>query len=308
MSWLLIGLIPPILWAFANHIDKYLLSKAYHKSSVEVLMVYSTSFSIVVLPVTFYLARQEIFSNFNQIVVQLIGGVLITLSIYCYLIALNKDEASVVMPFALLVPVFSYIFSYFLLGEVLTLKQVISCLLIIGGSLILSLEFDEERKIKIKHGVLLFMVLTTVLQAAQETLFKFETINNSFVVSIFWMYSGILLTGLFLIIVKPGLFTDFIRSVRLNGKIILGLNIGAETISAVAYMVRDYTTLLAPVAVVATLNGYQPVFVFVLGIIFTIFLPKFVSERIKTVHLLHKGIAIGIMLAGTILISQTLLG
>lgn len=72
-----------------------------------------------------------------------------------------------------------------------------------------------------------------------------------------------------------------------------------------AYMIRDYATLLAPITLVMTLNGYQPVFVFLLGILLTLFLPSLVKEKIKPIHLLHKGIAIGVILGGTILIAQT---
>lgn len=121
------------------------------------------------------------------------GGILLTLSIYFYLVALTKDEASVVMPLALLVPVFGFIFSYFALGEVLLAKQVIACLLIIGGSLILSLEFGEERQIRMKHGVLGFMVLMAIFQATQEILFKYVSVHNSYIVSFF----GIMLVFLY---------------------------------------------------------------------------------------------------------------
>lgn len=234
---------------------------------------------------------------------QLVGGILLTLSIYFYLKALNKDETSVVMPFALLVPVFGYAFSYFLLGEVLTTKQLVACLLIVAGALVLSLEFEEERKIRIKHGVLLFMILSTAFQASQETLFKFVTIENSFAVSLFWLHIGIAVTGFVLIATKRGLLRGFTDSVKINGKLIFGVNFISEGVSSVAYMVRNYAVLLAPVAVIMTLNGYQPVFVFVLGIIFTLLAPKFVNEKIKPMHLVHKGAAILIILAGTIMIA-----
>lgn len=307
MIWLLAGIIPPILWATVNHVDKFLLSKSKHESSVNVLMVYSTCFSVVVLPFLFYFSYGEIFNSASQVVFQLIGGVLLTLSIYFYFLALNKDEASIVVPFALLVPVFVFIFSFFLLGEVLSLKQVVSCALIILGALILSLEFSEEKKrISVRHGVLLFMVLSTMFQAAQETLFKFVTVENSFVVSLFWLHVGIAACGLFLVVVKRGLRYEFIKSVRINGKTMFGVNFMSEVTSSVAYAVRNYATLLAPIAVIATLNGYQPAFVFVLGIILTLLFPKFVTEKIKYTHLIHKSMAIAIMVVGTILVTQTL--
>ena len=306
MIWLLAGIIPPILWATVNHVDKFLLSKSKHESSVNVLMVYSTWFSVVLLPILFYFSYGEIFQSVPQVIFQLIGGVLLTLSIYFYLMALNKDEASIVVPLFLLVPIFSLLFSYLVLWEILTLKQIISCALILVGALVLSLEFSEERKLGIKHGVLIFMIFSTMFQAAQETLFKFVTIENSFVASVFWLHVGIILCGLFLVVMKKGLYSEFLDSIRINGKTMFGVNFVSEGMSAVAYMVRDYATLLAPLAVIATLNGYQPAFVFVLGIFLTLMFPKFVKEKIRYTHLIHKSLAIAVMILGTVLVSQTI--
>ncbi|MHB1330739.1 MAG: DMT family transporter [Minisyncoccota bacterium] len=306
MLWLVAAIIPPVLWSVVNHMDKYLLSKSRHQSSVNVLMVYSTLFSAVIIPIFFFFSYSEIFANPHQIITQIVGGILLTFSIYFYLLALNNDETSVVIPFALLVPVFGFFFGYILLGEVLTAKQIFSSLLIVFGALILSLEFNEENRFRIKHKVLWFMVMCTAFQAAQETLFKFVTIDNSYVVSIFWLHVGILIYGIALLLMNRGLFLQFKESLLINGKVMLGVNAISETISAVAYMVRNYATLLAPIAIIMALNGYQPAFVFVLGVLLTIFFPKIVSEKIKAIHLIHKSTAIAIMIVGTVLISQTL--
>ncbi len=304
MSWLVVGIIPPLLWALVNHTDKYLLSRAHHKSSVNVLMVYSTGFSILVLPILYFFVHGQLFNSWLQVGTQILGGILLTASIYFYLMALNKDETSVVMPLSLLVPVFGFIFSYFVLGETLIITQVIACILIIGGSLILSLEFEEERKIRMRHGVLGFMVLATMFQAVQETLFKYVSIENSFAVSFFWFHVGILFCGAFLLLAKPTLLGDFLYSIRINGSFIFILSIIFEAVSALAYMVRDYATLLAPITIVMSLSGYQPVFVFLLGVFFTIFLPQFVNEKIRPVHLFHKLTAILIILIGTMIVMQ----
>lgn len=306
MSWLIVGIIPPFLWAVVNHIDKYLLSKAHHKSSVNVLMVYSTLFSLVVLPILAIFTWQDLFLSWEQVVTQIIGGILLTLSIYFYLVALSKGETSVVMPLALLVPVFGFIFSFFVLGEMLTIKQFLACLLIVGGALILSLEFEEEMKMKLKYNILGFMVLVAIFQAAQEILFKYVSIENSFVASFFWIHVGVTLCGLVLVVVWRDLSSQFVYSIKQNGGKMFSVNIVSEGVSVLAYMVRDYATLLAPIAIIMTLGGYQPLFVFALGTFLTIVAPQFVKEKIKPLHLLHKGTAIAIIFAGTLLIAQTL--
>jgi transporter family protein len=306
MLWLTIGLVPPILWALVNHTDKFLLSKSEHKSSVDVLMVYSTLFSFIVLPILFLFTKHNLFVNWTQVGVQIIGGVLLTLGIYFYLAALFKDEASVVIPFAMLIPVFGYFMSVWLLDEILSVKQIIACSLIIFGALILSFELGEEKKIRFRYGVLACMFLSTLFQAAQGILFKVVTIENSFVVSTFWLHVGIAICGILLITFRRGLWGKFLESVRLNGRLMFGVGLVSEAVSAGAYMIRDFALLLAPAAIILTLNGYQPVFVFILGTAFTIWFPKFATEKIRLIHLVHKGVAIAIVVAGTVLIGQTL--
>lgn len=304
MLWLTVGIIPPILWAIVNHADKYLLSKSKHHSSVDVLMVYSTLFSLIVLPFLYYFFNTGLFGSWIQVGVQIAGGVLMTLSIYFYLVALTKDEASVVMPFALLTPLFGYVFAYFLLGESLSIREIIACGFIIFGAVILSLEFEEERKIKLKHGVFLFMGFSTAFQAAQETLFKFVTVDNSVSASFFWLHVGIAICGFILLATKRKLSGHFLDSLRINGRIMFGVNVISEAMSAMAYMVRNYALLLAPVVIIMTLNAYQPVFVFIIGILLTLFLPKISTEKIRTMHLVHKGLAIAIIVFGTVMISH----
>lgn len=307
MIWILIGIIPPFLWAVVNHIDKYLLSKAHHKSSVNVLMVYSTGFSLILLPFLFSFAKDNLFVSLEQVLVQIVGGILLTFSIYFYLKALYRGETSIVMPLALLVPIFGYFFSYFLLGETVSFKQLISCALIIGGALLLSFEISEEHKkiTKFNYRVLSFMILSTGFEAMQETIFKFSTVKSSFLVSLFWLHVGIILYGLVLVFLNKNLFGHFLESVRENGRFMFGVNFISEFVSSVAFMAINYAILLAPIFIILSLKGFQPVFVFILGTLLTLFFPRFVKEKIRPIHLLHKGVAITVMVLGTILISQT---
>jgi uncharacterized membrane protein len=305
--WFIAGIIPPLLWAVVNHIDKYLLSRTSHPSSVNVLMVYSTGFSAVVIPLMLLFGYEKLFVDWKQVIIQIIGGVLMSVSIYCYLLALDREEASKVIPLVLLVPIFGYIFSYFILGETLTVIEIIGCLLILLGALVITLEFREEtRRIHIKHEVLLIMIVGAIFQAAPETLFKYVTLENSFVVSIFWQHVGILLYGVILLTFRKGLWGDFTMSVKSDGIGMVSFNFLSEALNAGAHMVRDYAFLLAPVAVIMTLNGYQPLFVFIIGIALTLLIPKIIKENIHTSHLIHKGSAIAIMIIGTILIAQNL--
>ena len=85
---------------------------------------------------------------------------------------------------------------------------------------------------------------------------------------------------------------------------VLGLNLLNECFQTAGVMFTAYAILLAPVALVLVMDSYQPVLVFALGIILTIFAPALASEKLSIQHFLQKSIAILIAILGTVLMQQ----
>jgi uncharacterized membrane protein len=71
------------------------------------------------------------------------SGILYMSAIYFYLQALQTEEASIIAPFFQAAGVFGLILGYFILGEQISYFQIIGVLLIIAGSVILSLRFGQ---------------------------------------------------------------------------------------------------------------------------------------------------------------------
>ncbi len=305
MHWFFIALIGPFLWSLVNHADKYLLSKysGEKEGGVGSLMIFSTLFSVFLLPVVFLL-DQTIFSvSFFNIVILLVVGVLNAISILLYMYALEKDEASVVVPFFQLIPVFGYFLGYLILGEIVDTQKIVAASMIILGAMVLSLEFNEERRITLKKNVLLLMGMSTFLLAFSEVLFKLVSVEEgSFWSSIFWNYSGLVVVGLVLFTCVKNYRVEFIDLLRTSGKKILSINISSEMITIIGNLVFSYATLLAPIALVMTVNAYQPAMVFILGIILTLYAPHISVEKITARHLLHKGVAIAVMIFASYLL------
>ena len=63
-------------------------------------------------------------------------------------------------------------------------------------------------------------------------------------------------------------------------------------------MLVNFSITLAPMAIVLVLNGLQPLFVFLIGIIGVILLPKIFSEDIKKETIIQKIICIIISIIG----------
>jgi drug/metabolite transporter (DMT)-like permease len=300
-SVFLIALAAPFLWAIVNHADKFLLSKYFKSNGVGGLMIFSTLFSVVLLPITCWMDPNVLGIGFYGASILMCAGVLNAVAILLYLYALQDDEASVVVPFMQLVPVFSFIFGYFLLGDKLTSTQAVGGLIILFGTSILSFGLGENRKIIFKWKVSILMVFHSMLFGLYGTLFKFISLGDGFWAGAFWEAVGLICVGIVLFQIKS-YRREFFFVLKQNSKAIIGLNVVSETLTIAGNWLTAYATLLAPIALVTLVSGYQPVFVFIIGTIITIFFPHIVEEKITKRALLHKGVAIAIIILGTYLL------
>lgn len=304
MTWFFIALGAPFLWSIVNHVDKYLLSKHSTNSSVGSLMIFSTFAGIIVVAIAPFFSDSIFLLGLVSTVTLLSAGMIAALSITFYLYALDEEEASIVVPLMQLIPVFGYLFGYLFLGETLTTQQIIAFGIIVFGSVILSLDLVEENKYKIKIKVLMLMIGCTVLFALYETMFKFVAVDVGFVEATFWEHLGLLTYGIILFSFFPKFRNGFKLIVTQKSKRIeiLGLNIGSEILTIIGNVLTNYALLLAPIVLVLLVGSFQPVFVFTIGILLTIFFPRISEENITSKHLIHKAFSILIILLGTYLL------
>src|ERR1035437_9572169 len=99
MSWFFIALIGPILYAIANHTDKYLISKYLKGGQVGSLVIFSAIFSVIALPIIIFIHPVVFGVSLVQGLVLAVNGMLVVVAVLLYFYALHKDEASYVVPF-----------------------------------------------------------------------------------------------------------------------------------------------------------------------------------------------------------------
>lgn len=300
-NWFLISLISPIVLSVVNHADKYLLSKHFKGRGIGSIFLFSSLFSIVVLPLIVIFGHVEIFNiSILDALCLLFIGMLNPIAFYLYLKALSKEETSVVIPLLQMIPVFGYFLSYPILGEILTTQQLLASLLVILGIVILSIDFDIDNKISIKKQVLVLIALSSFFFALHDVLFKAVVINDgSFIISTFWQYSGLTILGILVFSFNSVYRNQFLDIFRTKNYKILSVNIGSEVLYILANITNNFATLLAPVALVLVVSSYQPLFVFIIGILLTIVVPSIGIEKITLKHLVQKLLSIIIIIIGS---------
>jgi drug/metabolite transporter (DMT)-like permease len=301
MNWFFIALVAPIFHAIANHVDKHIISSYFKGVSVGSLIIFSSIFALLILPIIYFI-NPSIFSISSFVIWALIlNGALGLGYIIFYLYALFDEEASVVAPFFQLIPVFGFILGYLFLGEILTTRQGLAAAAIVIGAFILSLDINNN--LKLKKKLIYLMLSSSLLFALNNVIFKYFAIDTGFSISLFWTMVGQVALGIFLYIFVKSYRLSFVKVIKENSKKVLGLNVLNGFIILLGDLGSFYALLFAPVALVFAVSGFQPLFVFIFGIMLTLFFPKLGKESLERNILIQKIIGILIIILGSIYIN-----
>lgn len=304
MSWLLFffTLLGPLAYALTNHIDKHLLDKHFREGGVGTLLLFSSLLSAVALPVLFWGDPTVLHVSGYNILVLAIVGILNILVLWFYLLALKNEEASVAIIFYQLVPVLGLVLGYIILGETISQLQFIAMAVIILGATIISFEIDADSRFRLRHQTILYMLCASFFWALASVIFKAVALEENVWRSLFWEHAMLTFGGFLLFTFVRSYRSHFLHALRMNSRRIISLNILNEGLYIAGNMIFSFAYLLAPISLVLLVDSFQPIFVLAIGILLTIFLPHFTSEKIHLRHLLQKVIAVSIVVCGTYLL------
>jgi drug/metabolite transporter (DMT)-like permease len=298
------GLLAPLLNACANHMDKYLISKYIQGGGVGALIIFSACFGVIALPFIYFFNPGVLDVTFGEGFWLMVNGSLVVLAILCYLYALNEEEATKVIPYYQTIPIFTFILAYLILGETISVNQLIGATIVFLGTVILSTERGGGGRFSYKKQVAGLMFLAGFCYAVNSVIFKMFALQEGFWISIFWGIAGKVLLGVIFFLFVKQYRKEFLDLIKTNKLFVMSFNSFNEAVTLLAEGIAAYVTLLVPVVLVAlVIDAFQPVFVFVIGVLLTMFAPKISEESITKNDLLQKGAAILIILIGGYIIA-----
>lgn len=301
--WFILSLIAPALWSATNHLDKYLVSQKMKGGGIGALIIFSALIGLVVAPVIALFGPDVTQLTVWQAVAIMGSGAVYVSGILLYLYCILQDEASVVGALFQTVPVFCFLLALIFLGETLTTMQILGSILVVGGGVAISLDVHTKKRPAFKHSLFWLMTLSSLLVAISWLIFKIMAEQVDFWTATFWGYGGDIFVGLILLMAVGSYRREFVRVWKENDLSVIGLNGINELITVGGNIAFRYATLLAPLALVSVIGGTQPVFVFVYGILITLFFPKIAEEDISRKALWHKGLSIAVIVMGTIIMN-----
>ena len=298
----LFALFASFLWGITNYIDKFMIVDIGEaKSNIKVLLVFSTFIAgIVLTPIWLILSHLDINISIISLLSVLIASFVYIIATVFYYKAIEKNDASIVCVMFQMIPVFSYILALILFKENLTIRQIIGSIIIISSAVIISFDFDEKNN-KEKFKALLLMILSSFCYSIYYILFDIGIRISSFYACAFWYQIGFLIMGLVLLCIKS-YREPFINTIKKNGKKYLTLNTINELINLIACLLTNYANLLIPIALVNVLGGFHGTFAFILGVIGTKLLPKYIKEDLSKKVVMQKIICIILGIIGLIIL------
>jgi len=295
--------------------DKFLLSKKIHSSITYAFYVGIWSvFNLLLLSLAPWVP------NFQELLLDLLAGLLYLGTLVFWYKALHQSEATRVVPIVgALVPLFSWLFSYIFLGETLGERQLLAFLILIYGGILISVKHTRfynvkelmERFREVFNNLLgsiharyrptrrliLNSVISALFFAVYYVLIKYIYLHQPFIGGFAWSRLGSFI-GVLLILLVP----DW-------RKLIIKHQKGAKTpknlaffftvrlLAAGAFIMLNWAISLGNVALINSLQGIQYVFLFIIILFLSAKFPSILKEELGGGGLLQK--IIGILLIGT---------
>jgi len=300
MNWLLITISSYLILAIVFLVDKYLLTTSIPNPKVYTFYVGILGILVFLLiPFTgFYIPE------ISQIILALSAGALYIYALFWFFKSLRLFETSRVVPaIGGMTPLFSFGLIYILSSgkEILSFPEIIAFILLILGSILITL----ERKKLITFKSLRFSVLTAFLLSLAFVLTKYVYLSQSFWNAFIWMRIGGFLLALGFFIFFPEIKKEIFKKREYFPKKTALIFLSNQAAGAGANILQNWAIFLAPLIYVPIINalaGTQYLFLFIFAIFLSLKFPKIIKEEVSKEIIIQKIIAILLIGTGLVLL------
>lgn len=283
MNWIIPAIAAPAVYTIVNFIDKYIVSKQV--KDYRGMPIYGTIVGFIIGTI-FWIATGFPTLDLKDTIIVLLTGVLTIWGAYFYFEAMASDEASKLILWFQMTPVFILIMASIFLRETLSFQQLFGFLIVLSSVIAVSLE-NGVGGFRLSRNFLLIM-LVNLMWGAGAILIKFAIGANSFSKILSYESWGLGLGGLILYLFVPHIRNAFLESFRKVSKTVLTVMFINEGFFVIAKSLTFFAYSLGPASLVSIVGSTQVFFGILYGYVLTIFLPKIIKEDISREKLTKK--------------------
>ncbi len=298
MSWILFALLAPFMWGLTNHLDKFIIDRRVNGMAN---YIFFSSFGTVILLILVLIFKGLSPLPAFSIVLAMCLGIASNIGLLFYAKAMQKDDASTVVPLFQFIPVFVLIMGFVFLGEFLSNKVLLGFVLVFFGGWLVSIEAKLNKVFKLRRGFW-FMILSSIFYSIGFVIARSLFSKFSFFEVYPYDLFGFLIPSI-LLLLHPKSRVKIFSALKSAKKSTFALFLTNDLIDITGNIFFRLAVSLAPAALVSVVLGVQPFFVLGVGLFLTLFFPKIIKESISKPILIKKLIGISIIFVGILLIS-----
>lgn len=279
---ILLSAAAAVLYAIANHADKFLLSKMLKNSDYRALVLISTGMAGAIMSVIYaFLCNFSLDFDWQSILILLANSAIMTTGLIFYFKAMRRDDPTIVIIMYQLIPVFILFLSpIFLSGQGISLVQLIGGIIVTLAAIIVTYEPKKKKFDHRKLVTLFLMAGSSVAYALWFILERYVNATHDFNRTTFWSNLTLCVVGLMVFIVFKTYRKSFRKMLKTNGAKVIGISFFNEIIGSFAGIISTVAGTMASVALVSfTSQGVQPFAVMIIGIFLAKFWPKTFKEH-----------------------------
>lgn len=296
-NWIYFVLIAQGIWSITSLIDKFVISKGYIKNPA-VYIVLNGLMNVLLIFLFPFVGFEPL--KLTDLLIGIFGGILFSASVVMYYKAVQYEEISRIIMLFQLGPIFVLVLSFLFLGEVLAKNHFIGFLFLLGaGAMISYKKVNGSFKLsKAFYLMFISMFLSSIGFIVAKYIYSITNFWNAFL----WLrISGF--TALSVLLV-PSIRKDSLKTFKAMKPKIKAMMIFKMVIDFSAFIFAGYALLNAPASLVSALSSsVLPLFVFMLALITSIYLPKLIKEGIDRKSIMIKLLAILLIIIGIIFIN-----
>ena len=296
-TWLLLGLLAPVLFASVNCLEKVIVDRSrtsvYHY--IAWVGVYDGLIGLVVLGAA---SGQGI--DWRAYFGGWLAGTMVSVSLVLYLIALRIGQVARVIPIWYLNPLIVAPTAAVFLDERISILAVVALVLAVMGGVLVSWQGGKDSRSFGDPLPILLALVAAVFMAVSIVVAK-EFLESG----TFWQFFGTFRLGVATIMLwafaLPDVRGEF--GMVLRSRRFMGMVIAAELLVSVSLILRNGAINLGPVSLVAAVSSIQPTMVFLYSLALATFVPSRFGHWIAFKTIKPQVAGIGAITAGVVIIS-----
>jgi drug/metabolite transporter (DMT)-like permease len=270
MNWTNTAILAAALMGAVNILDSHLLTKRF--TGLREFLLAVAILHIIYAFIVYYLYPLPQDTGPLPILAAVASGLLRSMAVLIMLYNLKREQVSQVIPVVYTYPIFVAIIAVLLLGETLNFMGWIAIVIVVAGSVMVSVNRTPSGDSSIRINLLMKLFFASLLFAVADITSKYA-LNYLSPWNMYWLTSFCMTGIFFMVSARPNVVKNIITmNNRTSTLIITVIN---ETLAPVGLALSLWALKRGPVSLVSTILGTRPMFVLLFAFILSRVAPSF---------------------------------